>query len=112
MLGNETCAIETSAKPSTFRNQESTSKLIYKSSLSLHLSTHLPSALFPIKDNEGPLLTWLFGFCFPSSQQMCAKSKIRHPRDGLLSQKGSRKETQVVYKFIELLVTISISVFH
>lgn len=62
---------------------------------------------FPIKDDGDRLLPWLFGLCFLSSQQMCAKSKIRHTTGCLLFQKGCGKRTQVVYKFVEPSVIIA-----
>lgn len=106
MLDNNLCATEMSTDPSTFRNQESTSKSIYKHFLLLHLSTHLPSG-FPNNGWWRFPVTWLFCVSFLSNQQMCAKSKIIHTTGCLLSQRGCGKGKQVIYNSVELSVIIS-----
>lgn len=96
------CAAEILAHPCTFRRvHEKLSPFFYS------IYPHIFHLDFSIRDDRNPLLAWLFGLYFLSSQQMCAKSKIRHTTGYLFFQRGCRKGIQVIYKFVESSVIIT-----
>lgn len=73
-LGNEMYTAEMCADPSTFRNLKCwVSQCVSPPFYSLYpLFFHLD---FPLNNGGDPLLMWLFGLRFLSSQRMCTMSK-------------------------------------